>query len=59
VKKVVVNGVAAKSLRANFAEWEAVLEGVKPGELKLKARAEDAAGNVEKTAHEMSVTVGR
>jgi hypothetical protein len=59
VKKVLVNGVVAKSLRANFAEWEAVLDGVKPGELKLKAHAEDAAGNVEKTAHEMSVTVGK
>src|SRR5262249_11433768 len=35
VKKVLVNGQAAKALAPNFAEWEAVLAGVKPGELKL------------------------
>jgi hypothetical protein len=57
VKKVVVNGVEAKALRPNFAEWEAVLSDVKSGELTLKAHAEDAAGNVEKRAHEMSVMV--
>ena len=58
VKRVVVNGTEARAVAANFAEWEAVLEGVNPGELKLKAHAEDAAGNIEKTAHEMMVKVG-
>jgi hypothetical protein len=55
VKKVVVNGKEAKALMANFAEWEVTLEGVKPGTLKLSAHAEDAAGNVEKVAHRMSL----
>jgi hypothetical protein len=57
VKKVVVNGVEAKAVRTNFAEWEAVLDGVKPGALKLKAHAEDAAGNVEQRAHEMTLKI--
>ena len=54
VAKVTVNGRPAKSLRANFAEWEAVLEA-KPGELKVSASAEDAAGNVEKRPHVVAV----
>jgi len=36
----------------NFAEWEVVLSGVKPGE--LKAHAEDVAGNAEKWPHVLS-----
>jgi hypothetical protein len=56
VKKVIVNGREAKSLAANFAEWEVVLD-VKPGEVKLTAHAEDAAGNVEKRPHVLSVVV--
>jgi hypothetical protein len=59
IQKVTVNGVAARALTANFAQWEATLEGVKPGELKLTAKAEDAAGNVEKTPHVCTVRVGR
>jgi hypothetical protein len=47
VTKVTVNGQPAKPLAANFAEWEAVLEG----EGKISAYAEDAAGNVEKRPH--------
>jgi hypothetical protein len=51
VKRVVVNGGEAKALRANFAEWEATLKGVRGPTLKLTAHAEDEAGNVEKLAH--------
>lgn len=55
VVKVVVNGQEAKMVTTNFAEWEVVVEGVKPGEVKLTARAEDAAGNVEKRPHVVGV----
>jgi hypothetical protein len=51
VTKVTVNGRAARALAANFAEWEAVLGDAKPGEVKVSAYAEDAAGNVEKRPH--------
>ena len=51
VTKVMVNGQAAKSLSANFAEWEVVLDEAKAGEVKVSAFAEDAAGNVEKRPH--------
>jgi hypothetical protein len=59
VKRVVVNGKEARALSANFGEWEVVLEGVKGKGLKLTARAEDAAGNVEKTPHVLLVGEGR
>jgi len=55
VKRVVVNGKEAKAAAPNFAQWEVVLSGVKPGELKLSAHAEDAAGNTEKRPHVMIV----
>lgn len=51
VKTVLVNGRVAKPTTGNFAEWEIVLDGVKPGKTQLSARAEDAAGNVEKLPH--------
>jgi hypothetical protein len=51
VKKVMVNGQAAKAARPGFAEWEVVLTGVRPGDVKVMAHAEDSAGNVEKTPH--------
>jgi hypothetical protein len=51
VKRVLVNGRPARALRPNFAQWEAVLEKVRPGELKVAAHAEDSAGNVEKLPH--------
>lgn len=56
-KRVTVGGVEAKSLDYNFHRWEARLTGVKAGKLKLTARAEDAAGNVEQTPHVLEVTV--
>jgi hypothetical protein len=51
VTKVTVNGQAAKGVAANFAEWEAVLNGVTAGAVTVSAHAEDAAGNVEKRPH--------
>jgi hypothetical protein len=59
IKKVEVNGTAARALAANFAEWEATLDGGAGGEVKLTARATDAAGNVEKTPHVRVVRLGR
>jgi hypothetical protein len=49
VKAVWVNGQAARAVAANFAEWEVILQKAPTG--KLAAHGEDAAGNVEKTAH--------
>jgi hypothetical protein len=50
VTKVVVNGLAAKATRTNFAEWEVTIDN--PGQgLRIEAHAEDAAGNVEKRGH--------
>jgi hypothetical protein len=55
VKRVVVNGIEAKATRDNFAEWEVTLDGVKTESLKVSAHAEDAAGNVEKRPHVVTV----
>ena len=57
VKKILVNGREAKALAPNFAQWEVVLSDVKPGELKVSAHAEDAAGNVEKRPHVRTIAV--
>ncbi len=57
VTKVLVNGRPARSLAANFSAWEIVLESGRPGELKLAAHAEDAAGNVEKLPHTVVVKI--
>jgi hypothetical protein len=57
VKKVLVNGIEARATAPNFAEWEAVLGGVRAGPLYLSAHAEDAKGNVEKTKHVLGVVV--
>jgi hypothetical protein len=51
VKRVTVNGREAKAVAANFAQWEIELSGVPGGPVRLTARAEDAAGNVEPTPH--------
>lgn len=56
-RRVVVNGVEAKSTDYNFHQWEAVLENVSPGQLTLEAYAEDEAGNSEVNKHIMTVTV--
>jgi hypothetical protein len=51
VKRVLVNGQAARALAANFAEWEITLTHVPEGTLRLQAHAEDEAGNVETNRH--------
>jgi hypothetical protein len=48
IRRVVVNGVAAKSTGVNFSEWQADLP---TSDTEIVAHAEDAAGNVEKLAH--------
>jgi len=57
VTKVLVNGRQARATAANFAEWEIMLEGLRPGALNLAAHAEDAAGNIEPRPHVVSATV--
>ena len=57
VKRVLVNGKEARAVAPNFAQWEVELEGLQPGKRAVTAHAEDAAGNVEKTPHEVAVTV--
>jgi hypothetical protein len=57
VVRVTVSGTAAKALRPNFAEWEAVLPDVAPGQVKLAAYAEDAAGNIEQLPHRVTFEV--
>jgi len=47
VKRVLINGAAARATAKNFAQWEATV----PGPSKLEAFAEDVAGNVEPKAH--------
>ena len=56
VLKVLVNGLPARSLRPNFAEWEVIVENGAGKDLKLKAQAFDAAGNVEKSPHVIAVS---
>jgi hypothetical protein len=56
VKRVLVNDTEARAVRPNFAEWELVLQGVRPGAVRLRALAEDAAGNIEQMPHVRTVT---
>lgn len=53
IRRVVVNGVDARALRPNFAEWEVELDAAAAGAPEIIAHAEDAAGNVEKTPHKV------
>ncbi len=55
VKRVVVNGQAARAVSANFAEWEVTLERPAAGVFRVQAHAEDAAGNVEPRPHTVVV----
>jgi hypothetical protein len=52
VKAVKVNGQAVKTNGGNFAEWEV---RIKANGKQIKAEAEDAAGNVEKNPHTITV----
>ncbi len=54
-RRVLVNGIEARSSDFNFHQWEVTLTGLKPGKLKLEALAEDAAGNVEQMVHRVEV----
>jgi hypothetical protein len=54
VERVVVSGTAARPLRPNFAEWEAVLP-VSPGGLDLSASAVDGSGNIETRPHRVHI----
>ena len=54
IKRVVVNGQEARASAANFAEWEVTLESTAAAG-QLVAHAEDAAGNIEKTPHTVTV----
>ena len=53
IKQVTVNGVPARAVRENFAEWEALITGEKL--LALMVSAADAAGNVEALPHSVSL----
>jgi hypothetical protein len=55
VTRVGLNGQDVAATRPNFAEWEVTLGPLRPGPVKLVAAAEDAAGNVEQTPHELVV----
>lgn len=59
VRRVVVNGVPARSVEHAFHLWEATLADVEPGTLVLEAHAEDAAGNRERTGHNLRIRVTR
>ena len=51
IKQVLVNGRAVKATEPNFAQWEIELPGSLEAGLKLEAKAEDLAGNVEQRPH--------
>jgi hypothetical protein len=55
LESVMVNGVPAKVLAVNagVADWEATI--ARPADGKLSARSADRAGNVERTAHELTL----
>jgi len=54
VKRVLVNGIEAKSTGANFTEWEVEIDMPASG-MKLSAHGEDTAGNIEKRPHTLLV----
>jgi hypothetical protein len=55
VKHVVVNGMEARPLAANFGEWEAVVRSNGNGPMRLTAHTEDVAGNIEQRVHQVVV----
>ncbi len=57
VTKVLVNDKEARAVTPNFGEWEIVLEGMSAGQINLTAFAQDQAGNVEQTKHNVTVVV--
>lgn len=55
VKRVTVNGTAARAISPDCNEWEAVLSGVNGNLLELSAHAEDETGNVENRKHKVRI----
>ncbi len=53
VKRVLVNGQAARATSDNFATWEVTLD--RSGLSEIIAHGEDAAGNIEQLAHTLSL----
>lgn len=51
VTKVMVNGVQAKAVSPNYAEWEVILPRADGSIHQVSAFAEDAAGNLEPRPH--------
>ena len=49
IKSVVVNGKLAAIAPSSRGEWTIALAGIPAGVFTIEARAEDAAGNLEKT----------
>jgi hypothetical protein len=54
-RRVTVNGVEAQNTDFDFHQWEVKLTGLKPGKLKLEAKSEDGAGNIEQMVHVVDV----
>ena len=54
IKQVTVNGVMARSVRDNFAEWEVVLKTVDRSVKELVSLATDSAGNAEQLPHRIA-----
>jgi hypothetical protein len=55
VAGVSVNGRPAKALADNFAQWEVIVDAAASGAVKLEARSQDAAGNVEQMPHVLTL----
>ncbi len=53
IQQVMINGVEARAVRDNFAEWEAKLPA--SGSVTISAVGVDVAGNVERLGHKVSV----
>ena len=53
VKRVIVNGAAARATSDNFATWEITLD--RSGHSEIIAQGEDTAGNVEQLSHTLTL----
>ena len=56
IKSVLVNGVEARPLVPDFSRWEATLGPIEGRPISLTATAEDAAGNVDRTPHVLTIS---
>ncbi len=54
IKKVLVNGKEAQASQPNFAQWRVTLTNVGAGNVRIEAFAEDMAGNVESSPHQIT-----